>query len=141
MLLEKRKKLKLNPPSAHNDIDITSIEEQIVAKTEHQYSQKIRDALEDMDGEDGRINGNGVWKATRKMFPKYKDQVPTAFKDKKGNLLTGYEAIKKFALDSMVERLRKRPICPNLVGLEKNKTKLARLSLKIFSQKIPHLGA
>ena len=135
VLLEKRKKLRLNPPSAQNDVDIISIEEDIVAKTEVDYSKKVREALGDIDGEDGRINGNEVWKATRKMFPKFKNQVPTAFKDKKGNLLTGYEAIKKFTLDSIVERLRKRPMLSNLLGLEKNKTKLARLRLKIASKK------
>ena len=83
VLLEKRKKLRLNPQSAQNNVDIISIEEDIVAKTEVDYSKRVREALSDIDGEDGRINGNGVWKATRKIFPKFKNQVPMALKDKK----------------------------------------------------------
>ena len=90
----------------------------------------IFETLEDIDGEDGRINGNGVWKATRRIFPKHKDKTPIAFNDHQGNLITGYDAIKKFALESMVERLRKRPVQPGLEKLEKSKIKLCRLRLK-----------
>ena len=71
-----------------------------------------------------------VWKATRRIFPKHKDKTPIALNDHQGNLISEYEAIKKFALESMVERLRKRPVQPGLEKLEKSKIKLCRLRLK-----------
>ena len=133
-LLEIRKKLKLMASTSKRDDEIEDIETKIAAKTEEKYSNLIRETLEDIDGEDGRINGNGVWKATRRIFPKHKENTPVAFNDKQGNLITGYEAIKKFALESMVERLRKRPMQPGLEKLEISKIKLSRLRLKRASR-------
>ena len=101
-LLETRKKLKLMASTAKRDDEIEDIETKIAAKTEEKYSNLIRETLEDINGEDGRINGNGVWKATRRIFPKHKENTPVAFNDKHGNLITGYEAIKK--------------ICPQING-------------------------
>ena len=54
-----------------------------------------------------------------------------ALEDKKGNLITNSNAIKKLALDAISERLRHRPIHPNLKSMEKAKVKLTRLRLKI----------
>ena len=75
-LLETRKKLKLMVPTSNTDKDIEEVEAKIVAKTEEKYSKLIFETLEDINGEDGRINGNGVWKATRRIFPKHKDKTP-----------------------------------------------------------------
>ena len=94
-LLETRKKLKLIASTSKRDDEIEDMETKIAAKTEEKYSNLIRETLEDINGEDGRINGNGVWKATRRIFPKHKKNTPVAFNDKHGNLITGYEAIKK----------------------------------------------
>ena len=61
-----------------------------------------------------------------------------AFKDKHGNIITGYEAIKNLALNAIVERLRKRPMNPQLKYLEKLKTKLSKMRI-ISSRKIKSL--
>ena len=121
-LIEVRKKLKLNPTNIENDNEIEHIEEAIASKLEAHYFNIVKDVIGDISGEDGNINGNGVWKATRKIFPKHREATPVAFKDKHGNIITGYEAIKNLALNAIVERLRKRPMYPQLKHLEKLKT-------------------
>ena len=130
-----RKKLKLKPETPENETEIEKIEEQIVSKTEAKYSKKVKEAIGHITGEDGKINGNGVWKATQKIFPKNVKPIPLALKDKNGNLITGHKQLKQYALESIVKRLRKRPIHPNLKDLQKQKTKLAKIRLRITSRR------
>ena len=81
------------------------------------------------------MNANGLWKQTRKIFPKNQNPLPIALEDKKGNLMTGHEAIKSIALSAIVERLRKRPMQPHLQSLEKAKTKRTKLRLRIATRR------
>ena len=134
-LIEKRKRLRLNENTPENDTKLDQIEEEIIEKTETKYVNKIKEALEDITGEDGKKNENGIWKTIKRIFPKNTASKPLALKDERGNLITGYEGIKKFSLESMVKRLRKRPMHPNLKQLEIRKKRLARMRLKIASRK------
>ena len=130
-LIEKRKQIKLDPETAETQKKLDEIEDKIVEKTESKYAEKVKEAIGDITGEDGKYNEHGVWKTIRKIFPKNIKQKPMALKDKTGNLITGYEAIKKYSLESMVKRLRKRPIHPNMKKLEKLKTKLTKKRLRL----------
>ena len=134
-LIEQRKKLKLNEDSQENQKKLEEIEEKIVNKTESKYAEKVKDALGEITGEDGKLNEHGIWKTLKRIFPKNTKSTPLALKDKTGNLITGYEAVKKFALKSIVKRLRKRPMHPNLKELEKRKTKLTKIRLRISSRR------
>ena len=111
------------------------IEHEIVSKIETQYADKVKDTLGNITAENGKINVIGLWKSTNKVFLRNSTQVPIAFKDKQGNLLTGHESINQYALQSIVERLRKRPIHPELTKLGRLKTKLTQLRLKMCKQK------
>ena len=130
-LLERRKKLRENPPTVETEIEITKVELEIVANIEQKYADIVNDTLGGITGEDGKINANGLWKQTRKIFPKNKDPIPIAFEDSKGNVVTNYNAISKLALDEISKILRKRPMHPNLKSLEKAKIRLANIRLKI----------
>jgi hypothetical protein len=136
-LIEQRKKLKLNQSSPENDKMVENIEDMIIDKTEQKYAKEIFEAIGHITGEDGELNNNGVWKQIQIINPnkKKRQQIPTAMKDKKGNLITNQEALKKLALDDIKERLRKRPIHPELKKLEIQKKRLAKMRLKIAQKK------
>ena len=131
-LIEKRKKLKLNDSSEENDKAIEEVEDDIIAKTEHIYAERVFETIGNMTGEDGKINNLGAWRELNKIDPNRKNNPPRpmAFKDKKGNLLTNHEAIKMHCLKNIVQRLRKRPMHPELLKLEQQKIKLSKLRLK-----------
>ena len=131
-LLEKRKKLKFNSKTSNNEKEIESIEDKIIEKTEETYAKRVKDALGDITGEDGGVNHYGVWKQIQQINPnkKKQPQIPIAFKDNKGNLITNHDAIKDFALNDIMERLRKRPMHPELTNLEKMKIKLSKMRLR-----------
>ena len=95
----------------------------------------MKETIGGITGEDGRFSANVLWKQTRKVFPKNKESIPMALEDIHGNLVTNYNCIKKLALDSIVERLRKRPMHPNLRTLEKARTRLTKLRLQIVTRR------
>ena len=102
--------------------------------SELEYSRKVKETLSGITGEDGNKNSNGLWKQTRKIFPRHKDPIPIAIEDDKGNLITNNKSIQKLALDEIVHRLRKRLMHPDLKSLEKAKTRLTKLRLKIATR-------
>ena len=69
-----------------------------------------------------------AWRELNKIDPNKKKQHPRPvdFKDYKGNLLTNHENIKMHCLSSIIKRLRKRPMHPQLMKVEKRKIKLSK---------------
>ena len=122
----------MNPTSTDNENKIEEIENNIISKTEKNYAQKVFEAIGDITGENGKIKNTGVWKQLNKINPNMKKQqpIPVAFKDKMGNLVTSPENIKDHCLKAIINRLRRRPIHPELKNLEKRKIQLANLRLK-----------
>ena len=130
-LISKRKKLKLNMNSDNNDQAIEAVEEQIIAKTEHIYASRVFEAIGNITGEDGKFNNLGAWKELNKIDPNRKkhQSLPTAFKDKSGNLITNYESIKSHCLENIIKRLRIRPMHPELLKVEQRKIQLSKMRL------------
>ena len=124
--------MKLKEDSEENDKAIEEVEEKIIAKTEHIYADRVFKALGSITGEDGKINNLGAWRELNKIDPNRKKQHPrpVAFKDFRGNFLTNHENIKMHCLSSILKRLRKRPMHPQLMELEKRKIKLSNLRLQ-----------
>ena len=56
-----------------------------------------------LTAEDGGISHHGVWKAKSSIIPSEKSNVPVALKDKKGNMITNSEGIKKLCLEEIFE--------------------------------------
>ena len=82
-LLKRRNK----PKSSHTTLDVAeeidTVENEIVDKIELKYANRVKEIIGDFAGDDGKLNGNGLWKRTRKIFPKNKVSVPIALEDKK----------------------------------------------------------
>ena len=119
--------MKQNTPSAQTNKEIDKVEKNIASKTEHQYNKVARETLGVITGEDEKFNGNGLWKQTRHFFPTNRAFNVMTLEDKKGDFITNYSAIRNLALNSITERLRKRPIHTNLKSIKKAKTRLTKL--------------
>ena len=132
MMLGSSLKKKLIPISEENIKAIDKIEEQILEKTEETYAERVFEAIGNMTGEDGKVTNLGAWRQLNKINPtqKKKQVLPMSFQDNQGNLITNYESIKKHCLTSILYRLRKRQIHPELLGLEQRKLKLSRMRLR-----------
>ena len=133
-LFQERKKIKLElklNPTEQKELEKNIIEEKISKATEFEYLKKVQQTLGHVTGEDGGINTNGLWKAKQNLIPKDKSSNPVALRDKKGNLITCPEGIKKLCLEEMLERLRHRPMHPNLIKLQQLKENLCNKRINI----------
>ena len=132
-LLEERKKIKLdlvNNPSLQKEKEKDEIEAKIAKATESEYIKKVQETLGHMTGDDGGINTNSLWKSKNKLIPRDKTHNPVALKDRKGNMITNPDGIKKLCLDEMVERLRHRNMNPKLIQLQVMKEILCKKRLE-----------
>ena len=133
-LLEERKRIKLElitNPSTEKATEKSEIDAKIAKETELEFMKKVKETLGHITGDDGSINTNGIWKAKQNLIPKHKETKPVALKDNKGNMITSPEGIKTLCLDEMIERLRHRPIHPELVQLQFMKEKLCHQRINI----------
>ena len=60
-------------------------------------------------------------KKPENIFPSHKEAAPVKFTNNQGNIITGYEAIRNFALLAIMKWLRKHAISPQLKELERLK--------------------
>ena len=63
------------------------------------------------------VNISQVWKTLEKMSPKQEATLPTAKSNHKGKIVTGPSEIKSLLAKEYKERLRTRPIRPDLGNL------------------------
>ena len=133
-LLEQRKQIKLDlfqNPSPENQHKKEDIENIISKETESQFMQKVYETLGHITGEDGGISTHGLWKAKKNLIPNDKTCKPVSLEDKRGNLITSPEALKKLCLEEMIERLRHRKINPELLHLQELKEKLCNKRIEL----------
>ena len=79
---------------------------------------KVRSLL--VDTSDG-INPSKIWDVKKKLIPKITPENPSAMKDKRGNIVTDKNHIKKLLRDSYKERLEPNKIEDSLEELEQLK--------------------
>ena len=60
----------------------------IARECEEENRSKVVDNFKDMNGGEGNLNHQGVWKVKRKQFPKIKPNLPTGKKNLKGQIIS-----------------------------------------------------
>ena len=107
ILYEKMRMLKeKGDESSKKELD--KVIDEIANTAEDRY-EKIREDLNKMKAEEGKINSQKFWKIKKTMFKKNTD-APAAFNDAHGNLLTSDKAIQDRVLKVVTERLKGNPM-------------------------------
>ena len=102
-LFDKRKQAKVKLSQAEQECDpniceniedeIVLIETEIAKMCEEQNWQKIRENFAEVDGPDGNLQHQGIWKNKRKLFPKVGLSLPVAKKNSAGQLISNQSII------------------------------------------------
>ena len=112
-LMNKRSKLKKKEVIEEDDEqEIFNLEGLIAQMCEDKNRQKVMKNFGEMNGTDGGLNHQGVWKNKRKLFPKIKPNLPVGKNNLKKQLITNSEELKDLYLDTFKYRLRHRPAQP-----------------------------
>ena len=143
-MLKERVKLKNEAKSIEMDENvkelikerIENIEKEISEEVVHENFKMVVDTLEEIS-DNGNINSSGrkkMWSMLKNRFPKMSQPIPIAKKDKKGNLVTNHQDLKKLYLKTYKQRMRNRPIKENLSELKYFKENLFNIRLKLAEQ-------
>ena len=116
------------------EVRIKQIEEEIEKEVTEDYQKELMETLRELGQSEHSVNGDKrkqIWKLLKKNYPKILTAVPVGKKDGKGNIITNHEGLKKLYLQTYVNRLRNRPIKPDLEEMMKLKTELFELRLQL----------
>ena len=86
--------------------------------------KKIKDNLGKLTETDGSTSFSGVWKITKKLFPKHVKTLPSSKKDSSGRLVSSPEELKNLYINTYKKRLRYRPAKPEFEQLRVLKEEL-----------------
>ena len=122
--MEKRKLLRIKL-KGEKDIqsieiiqsDINSIESQLSSLLAEENLMKIKDNLSLLTDTDGSNSMSGVWKMTKKLFPKNVKSFPVSKKNSHGRLISSPDELKNLYIDTYKHRLRHRPVKPEFKQL------------------------
>ena len=78
-----------------------------------------------------RVNLHQMWKKMKKLWPKEGVTVSTAKRNHKGKIVTGPKDIKNVLAKEYKDRLRSRPIRPDLRNMKIRKEKIFEIKLKL----------
>ena len=77
------------------------------------------------------INLQQMWKLCKKLWPKKGETLPTAKRNHKGKIVTGPREIKILLAKEYKDRLRTRPVRPDLRGMRKRKKTIFKMKMKL----------
>ena len=135
-LMDERNKLKKRGTLDENEeAELIKIESLIANACQDANRQKVIDNFKDIDGSNGNLSHQGVWKLKKKYFPKNKPTLPAGKKNLKKQLITNPEELKNLYLDTFRFRLRQRPAKPDYENFLKLQEELFKFRLEIAKQK------
>ena len=81
------------------------------------------------------INMSGMWKLLKKVFPQGNLSLPVAKKNHKGKVISGAQELKTLLAKEYKERLRTRPLRPDLISIKIRRKRLFQLKMKFAERK------
>ena len=106
------------------EVRIKQIEEDMENEVSEEYRNEVMETLRELSGSEDCVNGDRrkrIWKILKKNYPQDLNKIPMGKKDRKGNIITNHEGLKSLFLDTYVNRLRNRPMKPDLEELKELK--------------------
>ena len=130
-LIDERNELIKN---GENENKVKDIENSIADLEDEGKRDVIMKNFKRFSDQPENINLQEVWKILKNICPKNKSNLPTAKKDHKGNLITNPQDIKNLLAKEFKERLRSRPVRPDLGDLEERRDVIFDLHLKLAEE-------
>ena len=146
--INKKKRTKALDPKISQLIDQRNL--LVKNKNDPRYDEKLNyleNSISKMEAEENRnmlmekfkkfsdnpeaINLQEMWKVLKTISPKFKTTVPIAKKNHKGDLVTNSKEISKLLVKEYKQRLRCRPMRPDLGDIKSRRNKIFKMQLKL----------
>ena len=133
-LINQRNKLKKNIQDEETKMKIEDIEINISKLEAAENRESIIENFKKFSQNPEKNNLQEMWKVLNKIGPKFKSTVPTAKLNHKRKLISNPDEIKKLLAKEYRQRLRPRPIRPDLGDLKDRREEIFNLQLKIAEE-------
>ena len=135
-LMNERNKLKKKQSlNDEEEEKLIKMENMISEACEDENRKKVLDNFKEINGSNGNLSHQGVWKLKKKHFPKIKPTLPAGKNNLKNQLITNPEELKTLYLETFKYRLRHRPAKPDFVEILDLQEELFWLRLEMSKKK------
>ena len=141
-LLKQKSKLKIiisknisQEEKSKAELKLNQIEEKLSKLSSSRNLKIVAEHLKLLEDNGGKFSQTGMWRLKTKLWPKPKDP-PMAKFDRKGNLISAPNALKKLYIDHYVQRLEHRDIRPEYVENYNKKVALWKLRSQRLKMKV-----
>ena len=107
------------------------IEEEIGDKLAEESRNIIVNNFKQLSDSCENVNLQQVWKQLKSLWPKNQSQLPSALRNHRGKIVSSAKDIKNVLFKEYKERLRKRPIRPDLKALYARKKTIFKMKMKL----------
>ena len=128
------KRNMLSKQGVEKDI-IVQLDETIAKLESKMHYDLIRENFEKFKDDPEKVNIQEIWKTMSKLWPKCGINVPTAKINHVGKMVSAPSELKALLAKEYRERLRKRPLRPDLKDIENRKQKLFEMKLSLAESK------
>ena len=134
-LIDKRNKVV---KSDENKDTLEALNCKIADMEAQENRNKLQKHFNEFSDNPDNINLTKMWKLLNKILPKVGNEVPTAKKNHRGKLVSGAKNLKILMLKEYTQRLRNRPVRPDLELLRNRKNKIFNLKMKLAKRNVSH---
>ena len=135
MLIEERNKLIKQIDSLENKTKLEEITNKIFEIEAEENRNKIVSNFKVYSENPESINMQQMWKIMKKLWPKNGTSLPVAKKNHRGKIVSGAKDIKNLLAREYKDRLRSRPVRPDLVGMKRRRKRIFLMKMKIAQKK------
>ena len=131
-LINQRNKLSTSNTDGNN---IEALDEEISNLEAEENHKIIMEHFQMLSEDPEHVNIQEVWKTMGKLWPKVGVTLPAAKRNHDGKLVSEPTELKKLLAKEYKERLRTRPVRPDLEQLENRKTIIFEMKMKLAESK------
>ena len=133
-LIDERNKIVQSVSDQKNTKKLKEIEERISDTEAAENYEVIMKNFKRFGDNPESINLQEIWKLLKSIGPKHNNILPIAKRNHKGVLVSCPKGIKKLLAKEYKQRLRNRPIRPDLKNLRKRRKRIFKMQLKIAEE-------
>ena len=132
-LINERNKL-LNENAFGNEKKVKEMNEQISELEAEENRNIIVKHFKCFSDNPDTINLQQVWKSLKKIWPKQGTSLPTAKRNHNGKIVSSPSDLKKLLAKEYKERLRTRPLRPDIKDIKERRNQIFELKMKLASK-------
>jgi hypothetical protein len=130
-LVDRRNALLKNKNQPENEKKIEELERTISSIEAKENRDFIVHNFKQISENPENVNLKEVWKVLKKIEPKHKSSLPIAKRNHKGILVSSPYEIKKLLSKEYKQRLRSRPLRPDMGNLKERRKKIFKMQLNL----------